>query len=158
MAKKRVYVESSVISYLAARPAKKPITRFRQLVTADLWEQRQRWELFVSDAVMREIGGGDPEAALRRLRKADGLPVLPESHEAVRLAEHLMSANAVPEKALDDARHVAIAAVCGMDCLATWNLRHLSNPDRIEGVYTAIREMGYTPSIVLRPDELVAGD
>ncbi len=69
-----------------------------------------------------------------------------------------MIANAVPEKALDDARHVAIATVCAMDYLVTWNLRHLSNPDRIEGLYQAIREMGYTPSILLRPDELIAGD
>lgn len=158
MPKKRVYVESSVISYLTARPAKKPIPRLRQLATAAWWEQRQRWELFVSDTVIREIRAGDPEAAFNRVKKIVGLPILSESDEARRLADSLVAANVVPEKALDDARHVAVATICGMDYLATWNMRHLSNPERIVGLYAAIREKGCKPSILVRPDELLEMD
>ena len=155
MAKKRVYVESSVISYLTARPAKEPISRLRQLVTVDWWERRHQWELFVSSAVMREIRGGNPEAAIRRLEKVDELPVLSEPNEAVRLAKYLVDVDAVPKKSLDDALHVAIATVCGMDYLLTWNMKHLYNPDRIERLYKTIREMGCKPVVLSRPDEFL---
>ncbi len=155
MAKKRVYVESSVISYLTARPAKKPIPRLRQLVTVDWWECRHQWNLFVSTAVMREIRDGDPEAAIKRLEKAGELPVLPESDEATRLTNYLVATDAVPKKSFDDALHVAIATICGMDYLLTWNMRHMYNPDRIERLYKTIREMGYKPVVLTRPDEFL---
>lgn len=155
MGKKRVYVESSVISYLTARPATKPIVRLRQLVTAEWWERRRQWELFVSTAVLREIRGGDREAAIKRLEKAGELPTLPETDEAGRLANHLVAVDAVPKKALDDALHVAIATIADMDYLLTWNMRHLYNPDRIEKLYTSIRKAGYKPSVLSRPDELL---
>ncbi len=155
MVKKRVYVESSVISYLAARPTKEPVSRLRQLVTVDWWKQRQQWELFVSTAVMREIRGGNPEAAIKRLEKADELQILSEPDEAVHLANYLASVDAVPKKSLDDALHVAIATVCGMDYLLTWNMRHLYNPDRIERLYKTIRDMGYKPVVLSRPDEFL---
>ncbi len=155
MVKKRVYVESSVISYLTARPAKKPILRLRQLVTVAWWKHRQYWELFVSTAVLREIRNGNPEAAIKRLEKTDGLPALPESDEAAWLANRLVAVDAVPKKALDDALHVAIATISGMDYLVTWNMRHLYNPDRIGKLYETIWEMGYKPSVLSRPDELL---
>ncbi len=63
--------------------------------------------------------------------------------------------DAVPKKSLDDALHVAIATVCGMDYLLTWNMRHLYNPDRIERLYKTIRDMGYKPVVLSRPDEFL---
>ncbi len=158
MARKRVYVESSVISYLTSRSANKPIIRLRQLVTQNFWEQRFQWELFVSTTVMREISAGDPEAAIKRLEKVDGLPILPELAEASRLANHLVAVDAVPKSVLDDALHVAIATVCSMDYLLTWNMRHLYNPVRIERLYKAIRDLGYKPSVLIRPDELLEAE
>ncbi len=155
MAKKRIYVESSVISYLTARSAKKPIPRLRQLVTIEWWENRDIWELFVSPTVMREIRGGDPEAAVKRLEKAITLSMLTEPPGAGRLANHLLAVGAIPRKAPDDALHAAIATLCGMDYLLTWNMRHLYNPDRMEGLYAAIRGMGYAPAVLIRPDELL---
>lgn len=155
MAKKRVYVESSVISYLTARPAKKPILRLRQLITVDWWTHRRHWDVFVSTVVLREIRNGNLEAAIKRLEKTDGLPVLPESDEASRLANRLVAVDAVPEKALDDALHIAIATVSGMDYVLTWNMRHLYNPDRIGKLYKTIWETGYKPSVLSRPDELL---
>ena len=155
MAKKRVYVETTVISYLTARPAKKPIPRLRQLVTADWWERRQRWELFVSPVVMLEIRRGDSEAALKRLEKADGLPVLPESEEARRLADHLIVTGSVPESKYDDALHIAIASVHGMDYLVTWNQKHIFKPERIEALYKTVRETGNKPAVLIRPDDML---
>ncbi len=155
MAKKRVYVESSVISYLTARPARVLSTLVKQQQTADWWEDRRSWELFISDMVMQEIQKGDPSAALKRVDAVEGLPVLPVTGAEQRLGRRLVAMGAVPLKALDDAVHIAAAALNGMDFLVTWNQAHIFNPETLEKVYSAIRESGHKPAVLVRPDYLL---
>ena len=155
MPKKQVYVESSVISYLTARPSNDILKLAKQRQTQMWWEQREKWELFVSQIVVREIRDGNPDASRKRLAAVRGLPSLPETDEVRQLAAHLVAAGAIPEKAREDARHIATAALHGMDYLVTWNQTHISNPDMLEKVYSAIREAGYTPPVLVRPDSLL---
>ncbi len=155
MSKKRVYVESSVISWLTANPPGDILKLAKQRQTRMWWDDRHRWDLFISPAVVREIRGGDPEAARKRLIIVDDLPLLPEPDETRELALALVAAGVVPQKALEDALHIAIATVCGMDYLVTWNQTHLFNPDTIEKLYAAIRKSGYAPSVLVRPDNLL---
>ncbi len=84
-----------------------------------------------------------------------GLPSVPETSEAQQLAEYLIAVDAVPEKSFNDAMHLAIAAVHGMDYLLTWNQTHLFNADRIEMLYQAIRKAGQKPAVLVRPDGLL---
>lgn len=155
MAKKRVYVESSVISWLVANPPNDFLKLAKQRQTQIWWEQRRKRELFISSVVVREIRRGDPAAARKRALAIDDLPLLPEPIEAGRLAAHLVAAGIFPEKAVEDATHVAIAAVNGMDCLATWNQKHIFNPFNLENFYSAIRGAGYEPPVLIRPDLLL---
>ncbi len=155
MTKKRVYVETTVISYLTARPARSLSKLVKQQQTADWWENRQRWELFISTTVLQEIQKGDPEAALKRVDAVEGLSLLPVTEEARMMAHHLAEVGAVPKKALDDALHIAIATLNGMDFLATWNQTHIFNPETIEKIYATIRKAGYKPSVLVRPDYLL---
>ncbi len=155
MPKKRVYVESSVISYLTARPSRIITQLARQQHTWDWWEQRDRWDLYVSFIVVREIRDGDPNAARKRLDVIAGLPLLPDSAEALNLADYLVAAGAIPQKARDDGVHIAVAAINGMDYLVTWNQKHISNPDTFEKMCSSIREAGYAPPILMRPDCLL---
>ncbi|MDR2981539.1 MAG: type II toxin-antitoxin system VapC family toxin [Puniceicoccales bacterium] len=155
MQKKRVYVESSVISYLTARPARVLVKLAKQQQTWDWWEQRNHWELFISPVVIREIRRGDAEAARKRLSVVDGLSSVPETSEAQQLAEYLIAVEAVPEKLFDDAMHLAIAAIHDMDYLLMWNQTHLFNADRIEMLYKAIRKAGRKPAVLVRPDGLL---
>ncbi len=155
MAKKRVYVESSVISYLTAKPARILSKLVKQQQTADWWEERHRWELFISTSVMQEIQKGDPEAALKRVYAVEGLPLLPVTEEARRLGHRLVEAGAVPLKALEDAVHIATATLNGMDYLVTWNQTHIFNLDTIEKLYSALRESGHAPAVLVRPDYLL---
>ncbi len=155
MAKKRVYVESSVISYLTARPARVLAKLVKQQQTADWWEKRHRWELFISATVMQEIQRGDPEAALKRVDAVEGLPVLPVTDEERRMGRRLVEMGAVPLKALEDAIHIATATLSGMDYLVTWNQTHIFNLDTLEKLYSAIRELGHKPVALVRPDYLL---
>jgi hypothetical protein len=58
--KPRVYVETSVFSYLTARDSASLTGAARQLTTRRWWERRAEFELLVSEVVMRECRSGDP--------------------------------------------------------------------------------------------------
>ena len=155
MAKKRVYVESSVISYLTARPARDGLSRIRQQLTALWWERRHEWDCVVSATVMEEIAEGDPEAATRRLEKAQSLVKVPTSPEADLLAGLLVSRKLVPESVKSDAVHLAMAAVSGAHYLLTWNQKHLDNIDLGFRIEDLIRTQGWPPAKVVTPDRLL---
>jgi transposase len=86
MKKKRVYVESTVISYLTAKSSRDIVKQAQQLLTREWWERRNRWDLFISPVVIREIRQGDPEAARERVASVVGLAVLPDTDEVERMA------------------------------------------------------------------------
>ena len=74
--KRKIYVETSVISYLMARPSKTILGAAHQQITTSWWEQRSKYELLISESVLSECGAGDPEAAQRRLAVVANLPLL----------------------------------------------------------------------------------
>ena len=127
--KKKVYVETSVISYLTARPSHDLIKNARQLATQDWWQVApDQFDLHISSLVEREASKGDPEAAVRRMNVLKGIPDLPITEEILALAEKLLEATAVPRTSFDDAVHIATASVSGMDFLVSWNCKHIANP------------------------------
>ena len=155
MEKKRAYVESSVISYLAAWPARDDLVRLRQQMTALWWERRHEWECVVSPTVMEEITRGDPAAAARRLEKARSLMELPVSSHAELLTRLLLSHELVPESARADAVHLATAAIHGAHYLVTWNQKHLDNFAVRFRIEDLIRNQGWRPARVITPDRLL---
>jgi len=155
MAKKRVYIESSVLSYLTARPVNDGPNRNRQQLTAMWWDRRHEWECVVSPTVMVEVARGDPDAAARRLEKAQSFAELPASPEAEFLAKLLLSHELVPESVKADAAHLAMAAVHGVDYLLTWNQKHLDNLHLRSRVEDFIRKQGWRPAMVITPERLL---
>ncbi len=156
MRKKRVYVESSVISYLAARPSTDIVKLTKQTQTRMWWERRDRWDLFISPAVIKEIQGGDQDAARKRIDAVSGLPILhdtdTEAEEIALLTDTLIRDGVLPGKARFDALHIANATIHGMDYLVTWNQKHIFNLDRVESLFAAIRRQGCVPPVLVRPD------
>jgi len=155
---KRVYLETSVVSYLTALPSRDVVVAGNQQVTRDWWDERARFELFVSDAVLQEASRGDPEAAARRLESIDGLPVLSPVPEALTLARAILDAAAMPERAALDALHVALATVHGMDFLLTWNCAHIANAAIRPQLDELSWKSGYRPPIICTPLELQGSD
>jgi hypothetical protein len=154
--KKRVYLETSIASYLAARPSRDLIQAARQQITSDWWEDRRNeFDLFISQYVLDEAGDGDVVAARRRLEVLDGLSLLETTEEAIDLAEVLISEKAVPSKAATDALHIAVATVHEMNVLLTWNCKHLANAEMLGEVSRVIRSREYEPPVICTPDELM---
>ena len=89
--KPKVYVETSVISYLAARISRDLIVAGHQQITQEWWDSRHEWELSISALVVSEARTGDTDAAARRLALMDGLPLLSLNEAAITLAERLLA-------------------------------------------------------------------
>ncbi|MCX7010510.1 MAG: type II toxin-antitoxin system VapC family toxin [Kiritimatiellaeota bacterium] len=127
---KSVYIETSIVSYLTARPARDLLAAAWQTATSRWWEgQRKRFALYTSQLVVAEAQQGDAAAAQRRLHALQGIPHLALPDPVTALAEELISQGALPESAADDALHLALAAYHGMDYLLTWNCRHLDTAE-----------------------------
>lgn len=154
-AKATVYIETSIVSYLTARPSSDLLVAAHQHLTAAWWDhQRPHYELFSSQVVLAEAGAGDPEAAQRRLTALEPLPLLDVTDAAITLAATLITGQALPAQAAQDALHLAIACVHGMEYLLTWNCTHLANARLRSRIEQVCREAGYVPPIICTPEEL----
>lgn len=156
--KKRLYLETTIISYLTARPSRDLMTLALQHMTADWWERRHAdFDLYVSQFVLDEAARGDPDAAARRLACMQDVPLLEVNPEAIALAGQLIKQHVLPEKAADDAFHIALAAVQGIDLLLTWNCAHIANVELRPAIQATIEGSGYICPIICTPIELLGG-
>lgn len=155
--KRKIYVETSVISYLTARPSKTIIGAAHQQITQAWWETRSEFELFVSDVVLDECADGNTEAAQRRVNAIKDIPLLEVTEPAVEVARELILRSIVPKKAAQDALHIAVATIHGMDCLLTWNCRHIANIDIQINVAHYLESIGLLLPIMCTPEELLGG-
>lgn len=156
MRKPRVYVETSVISYLTARPSNDLRAAANQTATVEWWAlKRQEFETVISELVIAEAGLGHAEAAKRRLDAVAELPELEATEDVRLLGKALVAEGAIPEKAEIDAFHVALAAVNGIDYLLTWNCKHIANARMRQRIEAVCRRHGYEPPIICTPLELM---
>jgi predicted nucleic acid-binding protein len=156
MNKNKVYIETSIVSYLTARPSSDLLAAAWQKVTVDWWEtQRYRFDLFASDIVIEEAGMGASDAAERRLEALTAIPLLAITEEVVLLSEKLIQKGAVPRKAIGDSLHIAVAAVHGVDYLLTWNYRHIDNAETKPIIRRTCLESNYGYPEICTPQELM---
>lgn len=154
--KQRVYIETSVVSYVTGRPARDMVVAAHQELTRQWWEMRSpAFDLLVSELVREEAGKGGAEASGRRMKSIEALPILQVSDAAVALAEQLVAAGPIPQKSAADALHIAIAAVNGVDYLLTWNCTHLANAAHRHRIEALVEEAGYACPVICTPEELM---
>jgi predicted nucleic acid-binding protein len=152
-----VYVETTIVSYLVGWLNQNDLqVAAHQELTRRWWTtRRDEFELYASAAVIDEASDGDPVLAAERLQFLKALPLLRVTHEALDLKSELLRRTQIPGKAETDALHIAIAAVHGMEYLATWNCRHIANAVTLPLVYEVCRAEGYEPPLVCTPHELL---
>lgn len=154
--KARVYIETTIPSYLTAWPSTNVVLFARQQVTHDWWQmQRAKFNIYTSALVLHEASQGDEQAATKRLEVLSNIPLLDLSEDAYRLAQALVDPGMLPISYFDDALHVAIAVLNGMDYLLTWNLKHIANATLRNKFEPRIRSLGYEVPIICTPEELM---
>ena len=155
---KTVYIETSVVSYLTARATSNLLAAAWQTATAEWWDMhRPRFELRTSTLTIEEAERGHQEAAARRLEALDGIAMLPITEAAVTFADTLIRRRALPANAQNDAIHIAVSAVHGVDYLLTWNFRHLANAETRPLVREVCEQQGYASPEICTPSELMGG-
>ncbi len=151
----KVYVETTVVSYLTAQKTSDHIAMAHQALTHHWWKRRNRFDLYCSQSVVREAAAGDAGAAQRRLAALKGVPLLDINDAVTELAAAIAQAAALPKQANEDALHIALATVHGMDYLLTWNCKHIANAAIRNIVATVAYEHGYGVPVICTPEELM---
>ena len=137
--KPRVYVETTIPSYLTARPSRDLFRAAQQQLTREWWDRRAAFDLFISPLVLVECQAGDPTAAADRFAALAGLPLLDQTDVVTELAEEL--ARTVP---------IHPRAVHGMEYLLTWNCTHIANVVLRPRIEAACRAIGCEPPLIVR--------
>ncbi|MEA2690986.1 MAG: hypothetical protein QOJ16_373 [Acidobacteriota bacterium] len=154
--KPKVYIETTVVSYLTARASQDVVVAGHQQTTREWWRTcRERFDLVASQLVLGEAAAGDPEAARERLDVLAELSLLEVTAEASALARHLVESASIPVKAAQDALHIGIAVTNGVAFLVTWNCRHLANAALRTKIEETCRAAGYEPVVLCTPEELL---
>lgn len=154
--KPKLYLETTVISYLVARPSTDTSLVYRQQVTQQLWEEyADDYEFVVSDIVISEILRGDAVAAQRRFGVVTNLTILDISPDVDKLAQDLIDAGALPHQARSDAQHIACAAVNSIDYLVSWNYKHIVNEIKRQFINEVCRAAEFQPPTICTPIEII---
>ena len=154
--KPRLYLETTIPSYLVARRSRDLRLAADQQATKEWWEWRRHdFDLCVSEAVFREAARGDPIFAAARLERLHGIPVLAPLPAAEELAERLLREGIIPPIAADDAAHLGFAAAHNMDFLLTWNCRHINNRALQRRIEQACAAYGLPCPVICTPTELM---
>ena len=154
--KPRLYLETTIPSYLVARPSADVRLLADQQATKEWWEQRRGdFDLFASHVVIAESGRGDVRLAAARLEVLRGVVLLDPSPAGEELAGRLLVEGIIPPIAADDAAHLGFAAAHGMDYLLTWNCRHINNRALGRRIERACAACGLTCPVIATPTELM---
>ena len=159
LAEESVYIETTIPSLYTGRPSPRIVEAARQQLTRVWWDkERLSYRLVTSQTVHDECAKGEPEMAQRRVQLLSGIPLLHLSDPVAEIAKELLARQIIPTKAADDAIHIAVASVHGIDYLLTWNCKHLANPRIWWPVSKVISRFGYTPSVICTPEDLIGDE
>ncbi len=152
----RIYIESTVPSYVVARPARDLLQAARQQLTRDWWDtERVKHDLFISQVVLDEIASGETEMARQRLDLVAPITSLDLTDDANALTKDILRSGLLPSTADRDAAHIALATVHEMDILLSWNCRHIANAAIQARLRRLVEAAGYELPVICTPEELM---
>ncbi len=151
-----VYLETTIPSYLAARPSRDLVIAAHQQITHEWWATAaERFDLYVSEAVLEEIRLGDPEYAKGRLQLVARLPILAMHAEVSSLVQTYKDRLGLEGSATADVPHFAYAVAYNMDYPVTWNCAHIANGQVIKRLHKVNAEIRRETPIIVTPEELM---
>jgi predicted nucleic acid-binding protein len=151
-----VYIETSILGYLSARPTDNLILAANMKITQDWWNiRRDSFVLYASEVVENEAARGDTAIAAQRLSLLQSFTFLDITEEAIEVAQEFLKQSNLPPKAFNDALHMALATVYGLDYLLTWNCKHMANAQIQKKLSQISLDLGYKLPFICTPLELI---
>jgi hypothetical protein len=152
-----IYIETSILGHLTARPSQNVILIANMEITRQWWEDyRQKFNLYISQIVLDEIAQGDQEIAKKRLELVKDFTLLKTYQSARSLALEFINKSNLPTKAANDALHIAIATIYELDYLIAWNCKHIANAQIQKKLSQISRGFGYQLPTLCTPYELIS--
>jgi len=150
--KLKIYIDTSVLNFYFAdeEPKGKRTTReFLKGVRAG------KYDTFISVVVIRELDEtGEPKRTkLLGLVEKYQLKILHMTPECENLADRYVKDGIIPLRYRDDAVHIAVAVINGVELLVSWNLKHMVKLKTINSVNAISRELGYKLIDIITPEE-----
>ena len=153
--KPKVYLETTIISFLAARPSRDILVNAKQAVTNEWWAtQRNDFDLYISEVVLGEISNGDRDAVERRLNVAKGLYSLELTEKCFNIAKQL-TGNIIPDSVAEDAYHVSLAIEHNIEYLLTWNMKHINKTKTKYAIMELCNLNEYNCPVICSPFEMI---
>jgi len=154
----KVYLETSFFSECCTIRTG-DIARGRRATSLNWWKTHaHKFELSISDEVIRELSSADFPAAVREpaLAMLLDLPSLEMTGDVLGVASVLVAEKVMPAPAVEgDAIHFAVALVHRMDYLMTWNQKHLANPNKRMHLLVVCARLGYLAPEIVTPDLMI---
>ena len=156
--REKVYIETSIISYLINKTNRDIIITAKQELTKEWWyEHKSDYDLFISDLVTEEISKGDSIYAEQRQKIIENIPILKVTEKALLIANSIISKKILPVKAADDILHISLAIANNIDYLLTWNCKHIANAHIIKTLETIAKSHKYNVPVLCTPIEILGG-
>lgn len=154
--RQKVYLETTVPSYLASRQSRNLIVAAHQQITRTWWETaKERFRIYVSPVVMEEISAGNPKIAAKRTKLVEDLLILDDTADVAYLAHQYRDRLGLQGIACTDIPHFAFAVAYNMEYLVTWNCAHIANGLVIRRLRAINQSLGRDTPLILTPGELL---
>ena len=152
----KIYIETSVVSYYTSKASRDVVIAGHQQATLDFWPLFSgNLSPYISALVVQESSRGNTEMSQKRLNAIKSFPVLPTTPESEQLAQTIIDNHGIPKKYPEDALHIAIAAMAGMDFIVTWNFSHINNPFTKLKIRRLVEETGFECPEIVTPEAFV---
>jgi len=149
--KQRIYIDTSVVGGYFDE-------EFSE-ATKGLFERLENKEIVfvISELLDLELTGA-PQNVRELLYKfsTDKFERVTLTEEAIQLADKYIAEKVVGKTCLEDCRHIALATICRVDVLASWNFKHIVNLDRIKGYNSVNYRLGYPMVEIRSPKDLIS--
>lgn len=157
MKKLKIYLDTSVISYLDQQDAPE-----RMADTHELWEQIKagEFDVVLSNVTETEINNcGEPKRStlLNYLGEIDYEAVCVDD-KTFDVASRFVDLGILRQKSFDDCQHIAAAIVSGCDAIVSWNFKHIVNHKTMMGVKAVTALEGYDDILIYTPPMLIGGE
>jgi predicted nucleic acid-binding protein len=144
----RIYIENSVIGGYFDEEFKEATQKlFDKFRNGD-------YRAVISAHVITELENGAPERVKENLKTLD-FDEYPVTGEMLDLAQKYMDESIVSKNYYNDALHIAVATVIGVDVLVSWNFKHIVNLGRIRLFNSINLREGYRILEIRTPQEVV---
>lgn len=154
--KESIYLETTIVSYYTSRASRDVVVAGHQQITKDFIEIAQnRYEIFISEIVLDECKNGDDDAAKFRMEFLERFKTVELNESVLVLAKTLVTENVIPKQYGEDALHISLATIHGIDYLVSWNCKHIANAHIRTRLENIIQKNGYVPPVICTPEELM---